>query len=156
VCALSFIHPGGWDGAVDELSARWPNAQLQEQPGVTVRTAERIFAGSLTGSDRPLSLYLKGTNFQLRVWEALLRIPLGAVSTYGDLARTIGSPSAGRAVGGAVAENPLAFLIPCHRVIRSSGALSNYRWGATRKRAMLGWESAQRETTLGMNDVPPQ
>ena len=96
-------------------------------------------------ADRPLSLFLKGTNFQLKVWEALLHIPAGAVSTYGDVARLIESPKRSRAVGGAVGDNAIAYLIPCHRVIRSSGAVSSYRWGATRKRAMLGWEAAQHE-----------
>lgn len=145
VCGLSFLNGGGWEQAVGDLRARWPGAALAERPEVTGPTAERIFSGARHGVQQPLSLFLKGTNFQLRVWEALLRIPAGSVSTYGDVARSLDAPSAGRAVGGAVGENSIAYLIPCHRVIRSSGAVSNYRWGETRKRAMLGWESAQRE-----------
>ncbi len=145
VCGLSFLNGDGWKGAVAELAARWPGAVLEERPETTGTAAARIFAGAQPDSDRPLSLLLKGTNFQLKVWEALLQIPAGTVSTYGDVARAIESPSASRAVGGAVGENAIAYLIPCHRVIRSTGAVNDYRWGATRKRAMLGWESAQRE-----------
>jgi AraC family transcriptional regulator of adaptative response/methylated-DNA-[protein]-cysteine methyltransferase len=145
VCGLSFLNGGGWDEAVRELADRWPGAVLAEHPDVTGPIAARIFSGMQTGNERPLSLFLKGTNFQLKVWEALLRIPPGTVGTYGDVARLIDARNASRAVGGAVGNNAIAYLIPCHRVIRSSGAMSNYRWGATRKKAMLGWESAQQE-----------
>lgn len=145
VCGLSFLNGDGWDEAVAELAERWPGAVLYERPEVTGPTATHIFSGIRSGADKPLSLFLKGTNFQLKVWEALLRIPAGAVSTYGEVAHLIGAPGASRAVGGALGDNAIAYLIPCHRVIRGSGAVSNYRWGETRKRAMLGWESAQRE-----------
>jgi AraC family transcriptional regulator of adaptative response/methylated-DNA-[protein]-cysteine methyltransferase len=145
VCALSFLNGSGWDGAVADLAARWPGAVLTEQPEVTGVTAQRVFSGVRADADRPLALFLKGTNFQLKVWEALLQIPVGAVSAYADVARLAGSPQASRAVGNAVAGNNIAYLIPCHRVIRSSGAVSSYRWGATRKRAILGWEAAQQD-----------
>jgi AraC family transcriptional regulator, regulatory protein of adaptative response / methylated-DNA-[protein]-cysteine methyltransferase len=145
VCALLFLNGDGWERAVADLASRWPGAALEERPDVTGPTAERIFAGTQTDAERPLSLFLKGTNFQIKVWEALLQIPAGAASTYADVARLVDSPKASRAVGNAVASNSIAYLIPCHRVIRSSGAVSSYRWGAPRKRAMLGWEAAQRD-----------
>jgi AraC family transcriptional regulator of adaptative response/methylated-DNA-[protein]-cysteine methyltransferase len=94
--------------------------------------------------EAPFSLFLKGTNFQTKVWKALLRIPPGAVTTYGRLARVMGAPKSARAVGSAVAKNPIAYLIPCHRVIRETGVLGEYRWGSARKRAILGWEAAQK------------
>ena len=101
----------------------------------------RAFAPAPSG--RPIPLSVKGTNFQIRVWEALLRIPPGRVVSYGALARHLGVPTAARAVAGAVAVNPVSFLIPCHRVIRQSGVVSGYRWGRARKQAMLGWEAAR-------------
>lgn len=148
VCALSFLNGNGWEDAVADLASRWPGATLEERSEVTGATADRIFTGVRADTDRPLALFLKGTNFQLKVWEALLRIPAGAVSTYADVARLVDSPKASRAVGNAVGGNCIAYLIPCHRVIRSSGAVSSYRWGATRKRVMLGWEAAQRDLDL--------
>jgi len=145
VCALSFLNGGGWDGAVADLATRWPSARLEARSEVTGPYAERIFGGHEKDPDRPLSLFLKGTNFQLKVWVALLQIPSGSVGTYQDVARAIHMPNASRAVGNALSNNAIAFLIPCHRVIRSTGAVSNYRWNATRKRAILGWEAARRE-----------
>lgn len=142
VCALSFLNGDGWDAAVADLAKRWPEAKLSEQPEWTQPLADRIFGQGLPDPSRPLALLLKGTNFQLKVWDALLRIPPGTVCTYGDIAQMAGAPRAVRAVGGAVGANAVAYLIPCHRVIRSSGAISGYRWGDTRKRAMLGWEAA--------------
>lgn len=142
VCALSFLDSAGWDAAVADLAARWPEAHLSERPDLTQPLVDRIFAQGEPDANRPLAVLLKGTNFQLKVWEALLRIPPGTVCTYGDIARMAGTPHAVRAVGGAVGANAVAYLIPCHRVIRSSGAISGYRWGDTRKRAMLGWEAA--------------
>lgn len=142
VCGLSFLNGGGWDAALANLAERWPGAELSEQPEVTQPLADRIFGQAQPDPTRPLALLLKGTNFQLKVWEALLRIPPGTVCTYGDIARITGAPSAVRAVGGAVGANAVAYLIPCHRVIRSSGAIGGYRWGDIRKHAMLGWEAA--------------
>ena len=146
VCALAFLDGDGWDAAAANLAARWPGAMLSEQPEVTQPLADRIFGQGqpdpMPDSVRPLALLLKGTNFQLKVWEALLRIPPGAVCTYGDIARMTGAPSAVRAVGGAIGANAIAYLIPCHRVIRSGGAIGGYRWGDIRKHAMLGWEAA--------------
>lgn len=144
---LSFLETGDAGevaGTIGHLRDRWPNASLLEDPGATAIPAEAIFR-----SDGPLptctslSLFLKGTNFQMKVWNALLRIPPGSITTYGRLAQTLGTPSAARAVGGAVARNPVGFLIPCHRVIREMGVIGEYRWDPVRKRAILGWEAAQ-------------
>ena len=122
------------------LRARWPRAEIVHAPSQTARFADAVF-GELPAHG-PIPLHLKGTNFQLQVWQALLRVPAGDVTTYDAIARDIGSPTAHRAVGSAVGRNPVALLIPCHRVIRKSGALGDYHWGATRKHALLAWESA--------------
>jgi AraC family transcriptional regulator of adaptative response/methylated-DNA-[protein]-cysteine methyltransferase len=140
ICHLSFVGPGGRSGALADLCRRWPRASLREDRALVSRTAERVFAGTGRGK---LHLHLAGTNFQLKVWEALLRIPPGAAATYGDVARRIGRPTAVRAVAGAVGANPVAWIIPCHRVLRSIGTLGGYRWGLERKQAMLGWEAAR-------------
>lgn len=149
ICALAFLDADGPDAAREYLAERWPLAALRWAPEESEALARRIFrlerpaAGSRRGDAAPIPLVLQGTNFQLRVWEALLRIPPGAVATYGDIATRIGEPGAARAVGAAAGRNPIAFLIPCHRVIRSTGAFGGYRWGETRKRALLAWESAR-------------
>lgn len=132
------------EGNVRELQDEWPGATLIKSPDQTADLAKLIFELEI----RPpvptsLSIILKGTNFQLRVWNALLRIPPGAVTTYGRLAHALGQPTAARAVGSAVGKNPVSYLIPCHRVIREMGTISGYRWGPIRKRAMLGWEAAR-------------
>jgi len=125
--------------ALQEQQERWPNAQFAEDAPAARAVVDAVF------ERRPLDrvLHVPGTNFQIRVWEALLRVPPGALTTYGDLAKSIGSPGAARAVGSAVAQNPVAYLIPCHRVIRASGIVGDYRWGTDRKRAMLGWEAVR-------------
>lgn len=150
VCWLSFSdRPGDADG-LQQLRATWPNAELRSE-GVTRRVgdvAETIFGDRvLAPGDTPsIAVLVHGTNFQLKVWEALLRIPAGQVVSYGDVARAMGrTPKASRAVGSAVGANPVSFLIPCHRVLRSVGAVSGYRWGADRKRTMLAWEGARAE-----------
>lgn len=151
VCGLTF-HEGSRRAALRELASRWPNATIEERPRVTAPLAARIFAALEVRDPEglvPLGLLVRGTNFQVKVWRALLQIPAGSVATYEDIATAIGAPSAVRAVGTAIGRNPVAFLIPCHRVIRTTGALGGYRWGLPRKRAMLAWESgratAQRE-----------
>ena len=138
VCALTFLDEPGVAAALAGVSARWPNAVLREEPAATAPLAARIFAGGET-----VPLHVEGTNFQIRVWEALLRVPGGSVVTYEQLASSLGSPGAVRAVGTAVGRNPIAYAIPCHRVIRKTGAFGQYRWGSARKRAMLGWEAAR-------------
>jgi AraC family transcriptional regulator, regulatory protein of adaptative response / methylated-DNA-[protein]-cysteine methyltransferase len=142
IVALNFLDPdNSWDQAFGELHNTCAAANITIDPSMTAPLAERIFA---TEGDplSPLRILVKGTNFQVKVWEALLRIPAGAVCTYADIARTIQSPSAARAVGSAVGANSVAYLIPCHRVIRQGGLVSDYRWGTTRKRAIIGWEAA--------------
>jgi AraC family transcriptional regulator, regulatory protein of adaptative response / methylated-DNA-[protein]-cysteine methyltransferase len=132
--------------ALAEAEAAWPLSRLVHDPEGTRRIAERCFAtsaGAPTGE--PLPLLLRGTNFQLQVWSALLRIPEGRVVTYGGLARALGRPDAARAVGAAAGRNRIGVLVPCHRMIRESGALAGYRWGHTRKRALLALEALRAE-----------
>ncbi|MCU0304377.1 MAG: methylated-DNA--[protein]-cysteine S-methyltransferase [Thermoanaerobaculales bacterium] len=143
VCWLSFPGLDGGGAARQELVGRFPNADHLESRDEIADLADRIFDGSTV--DRPLPpVLLAGTNFQLKVWEALLRIPTGGLCSYSDLAGLVGRPSATRAVASAVAANHVAFLIPCHRVIRALGGFGEYRWGAARKEAMIGWEAARR------------
>jgi AraC family transcriptional regulator of adaptative response/methylated-DNA-[protein]-cysteine methyltransferase len=149
ICGLAFVIDGDRDAAIAELAERWPGATFLDDQRGTRAVAERVFAAwkgewsaKNDASATPLSLLVRGTNFQVRVWEALLRIPAGAVSTYEEVASAIGQSTATRAVASAVAKNPVAYLIPCHRVIRKSGAFGEYHWGATRKVAMLMLERA--------------
>ncbi len=141
ICALSFVSPGEESREVEYLRTRWPAARLvlDEEKGAAV--TQRVFTENRL--NEPLHLYIKGTNFQEQVWQALLRVPPGSLTTYEDLAQAIGRPSAARAVGGAVGSNAIAWLIPCHRVIRQTGVVDGYRWGTERKRAMLGWEASR-------------
>ena len=140
VCHLSFVQTSEGQ-AIDALVNEWKQAQMIEDHKTTAPLVEPIFDLSQRGND-PLRLHLRGTNFQLKVWEALLNIPIGAVTTYEGVASMIGRPSAMRAVGTAVGHNPVAVLIPCHRVIRKVGEFGNYRYGAPRKKALLASESA--------------
>jgi AraC family transcriptional regulator of adaptative response/methylated-DNA-[protein]-cysteine methyltransferase len=117
-------------------------ADLRQEEHRTEPVINRIFELLRNGRGEPISLYLHGTNFQIKVWEALLHIPPGAVVTYADIAAHLGAPGAARAVGNAVGSNPIPVLIPCHRVIRKAGDFGGYRWGAARKKALLGWELA--------------
>jgi AraC family transcriptional regulator of adaptative response/methylated-DNA-[protein]-cysteine methyltransferase len=142
VCGLHFVERDADAQSRRLLASDWPNAVLVADPGATRDCAARIFDPISSRSSRPLALLVPGTNFQLQVWRALLRIPSGCVLSYGDVAGSIGQPLASRAVGRAVGANPVAWLIPCHRVIRETGTLGRYRWGAARKAAMLGWEAA--------------
>jgi AraC family transcriptional regulator of adaptative response/methylated-DNA-[protein]-cysteine methyltransferase len=142
VCGLEFVTTPERDAAVERLQRAWPGARLVRDASLARETAGRIFAPA--GRKRePLTLFLKGTNFQLKVWQALLQIPAGAATSYGALAVAIDQPGAARAVGSAVGRNPIAYLIPCHRVLRESGKVGDYRWGAERKQAILGWEAAR-------------
>ena len=150
ICALQFIDNNHGGRAI--LSAAWPHARLLHQPSATAAMARRIFEPLDHSPPQPLSLLVKGTNFQIQVWRALLSLPEGAVTTYGDLARALHRPDAARAVGAAIGANPIAWLIPCHRVIRASGTLTGYRWGTERKAAMLGWEAARSMTLSTMVD----
>ncbi len=143
LCALSFVGAAGPQAALDSLHRQWPKAVLKESPGRTEWVIRRVFEPLQQDDRSPIPLLLKGTNFQIKVWEALLSIPMGSLTSYQELARAIGNPTASRAVGSAVGTNPIAYLIPCHRVIRSSGAFGNYRYGTVRKKAILLWEQAQ-------------
>ena len=144
VCQLSFVDPGGHAKTITELEAKWPLVELIESAAATDEMNTRLwehFQGNVTTEPIPISL--RGTNFQLKIWEALLRIQPGAIVTYQDIAVQIGLPRAARAVGNAVGNNPIPVIIPCHRVIRKSGEFGNYRYGATRKKALFGWEQAK-------------
>jgi AraC family transcriptional regulator, regulatory protein of adaptative response / methylated-DNA-[protein]-cysteine methyltransferase len=144
ICALAFVDGGGRQPALKDLSLKWRQARLEEDPAATAPLVANIFQPSDQRTGK-LSLLLNGTNFQIKVWEALLRIPSGSVVTYEDIALSIGMPRAARAVSNAVANNPVAVLIPCHRVIRKDGAFGGYHYGTARKKALLGWEMAQAE-----------
>lgn len=124
-----------------EFSQNWSNALLKEDNFSTKTIAQKLFYEPL--QNHKFNLFLKGTPFQIKVWEALLKIPFGSVTSYSSIASAIENNSAMRAVGSAVGANPVAFLIPCHRVIRTEGVIGNYHWGSERKSAMLGWERAK-------------
>lgn len=136
----------GFEAALEDMTRRWPGADYIENSESTAALAERIFNRDCWHADQPLRVVLIGSDFEVRVWETLLRIPLGAATTYSDVAQSIGKPKAARAVGAAVGRNPISFVVPCHRVLGRSGALTGYHWGLTRKRAILGWEAAVGET----------
>ena len=141
LCGLAFADPGEEKAAIADMRRRWPRANYVEDSARTAPLCARIFDKKLWREDRPLRVVLIGTDFEVRVWETLLRIPMGRATTYSDIASNIGRPKAPRAVGAAVGKNPISFVVPCHRVIGKSGELTGYHWGLTRKRAMLGWEA---------------
>ena len=143
LCGIGFAAETGHEATMADLSARWPRARFVADPDRLDPWAAAAF-GRAPGET---PLYLIGAPFQIKVWEALLAIPSGHVTTYGDIARVIGAPRAVRAVGTAVGRNPLGWLIPCHRALRKSGALGGYHWGLPVKRAMLAWESARAEAS---------
>jgi AraC family transcriptional regulator of adaptative response/methylated-DNA-[protein]-cysteine methyltransferase len=147
ICGLAFAGEGGRSAALADMRARWPRARFVEDDAAIARLGEAIFVPR-GGDGEKLKLVLYGSPFQIKVWEALLRIPQGALVSYDGLADAIGASGAARAVGSAVGDNPISFLIPCHRVIRKSGAISHYHWGRPRKMAMIGWEAAQRERLI--------
>jgi AraC family transcriptional regulator of adaptative response/methylated-DNA-[protein]-cysteine methyltransferase len=129
-------------GALSKLQAQFPNATYTQMVDVQQQNALFIFTKDWSQLSN-IKLHLKGTSFQLKVWEALLNIPMGGLYTYSSLASAINKPNASRAVGSAVGDNPVAFLIPCHRVIKSTGEFGQYHWGITRKSAIIGWEAAK-------------
>lgn len=142
ICHLGFVGGDDRSSALSRLRENWPAATFMENSINTSSTARRIFISKRESDSRPFHLLLKGTNFQVNVWRALLTIPSGSVVSYQDVAALIGRPKAFRAVANAVALNPVGYLIPCHRVIAKSGKIHRYRWGAARKKAILGWEAA--------------
>jgi AraC family transcriptional regulator of adaptative response/methylated-DNA-[protein]-cysteine methyltransferase len=140
LCGLAFAAETGRDAAFADMAARWPAARLTEDPAPL-----RAWVDAAFGAGGEAKLLLIGAPFQIKVWEALLRVPMASVTTYSDIARVVGAPKAQRAVGTAVGRNPVSWLIPCHRALRMSGALGGYHWGLPVKRAMLAWETARRE-----------
>ena len=145
LAGLAFADPGEEEAALADMRGRWPQARYGEDKDRTGALARRIFDPTLWRPERPLRVMLIGTDFEVRVWETLLGIPMGRAATYSDIAAKIGRPKAARAVGAAVGKNPVSFVVPCHRVMGKSGDLTGYHWGLTRKRAMLGWEAGQVE-----------
>jgi AraC family transcriptional regulator of adaptative response/methylated-DNA-[protein]-cysteine methyltransferase len=143
LAGLAFADAGEEIPALRDMQERWRLATYIEDHAGTAALAKRIFESSQWQAERPLRVVLIGTDFEIRVWETLLRIPMGKATTYSDVARIIDAPKASRAVGAAVGKNPISFVVPCHRVLGKSGAITGYHWGLTRKRAMLGWETAR-------------
>lgn len=143
LCGLALADAGEEQAALADMQQRWPKARYVEDAAATAPLARRIFDPQTWRAERPLRVVLIGTDFEIRVWETLLKIPMGRFSTYSDIAAKVCSAKAARAVGAAVGKNPICFVVPCHRVIGKSGDLTGYHWGLTRKRAMLGWEAGQ-------------
>jgi AraC family transcriptional regulator, regulatory protein of adaptative response / methylated-DNA-[protein]-cysteine methyltransferase len=143
LAGLAFADPGEEPAALADMKARWPRATYVEDSARTAAIARRIFDSSQWQQSQPLRVVLIGTDWEVRVWETLLQIPMGRLTTYSDIASKVRSPAAARAVGAAVGKNPVSFVVPCHRVVGKSGELTGYHWGITRKRAMLGWEAGQ-------------
>jgi len=143
LAGLAFADPGEEQAALADMKGRWPKANLVEDRARTAPLARRIFDSRLWRAERPLRVVLIGTDFEVRVWETLLRIPMGRAATYSGIAAKLGATNAARAVGAAVGKNPVSFVVPCHRVLGKSGDVTGYHWGLTRKRAMLGWEAAR-------------
>ena len=129
--------------ALADMTRRWPRAQFVHDREATATYAARVFDPALWRPDQPLRLVMIGTDFEVRVWETLLAVPMGRATTYSDIARKLGKPKAARAVGAAVGKNPISFVVPCHRVLGRSGALTGYHWGLARKQAIIGWEAGR-------------
>jgi AraC family transcriptional regulator of adaptative response/methylated-DNA-[protein]-cysteine methyltransferase len=147
---LGFCQEQGREQAMSQLQQEWRNACFRENHHTAEQQLRQIFGGA---SEQPIRLWLRGSPFQLRVWEALLEVPESSHITYGRLADRIGQPGAARAVGGAIGCNPIAWLIPCHRVIREIGDLGGYRWGQVTKHAMIGYEACRKDGTLAVGEV---
>ena len=143
LAGLAFNDAGDEAVSFEDMARRWPNAQYVEDSAATAGYAARIFDAQKWRAEEPLRVVLIGSDFQIRVWEALLKVPMGKAVTYSNIACDIGQPTASRAVGAAVGRNPISFVVPCHRALGKSGALTGYHWGLTRKRAMLGWEAGK-------------
>jgi AraC family transcriptional regulator of adaptative response/methylated-DNA-[protein]-cysteine methyltransferase len=143
LAGVGFADPGEEGAVLADMMRRWPKARFLEDPARTAPFAARVFDPSQWSPERPLNVVLIGSDFEVRVWRTLLKIPMGRAATYSDVATHIGRPKAARAVGAAVGRNPLSFVVPCHRVLGRSGALTGYHWGLTRKQAMLGWEGGR-------------
>ncbi|HHY87181.1 MAG TPA: methylated-DNA--[protein]-cysteine S-methyltransferase [Verrucomicrobia bacterium] len=149
ICHLAFVDPGDRRSAWQELVDSWPAAHIVRDDKAAAEHIRRIFTRPANGAPPVLRAFVRGTPFQVQVWRALLRIPPGQLVSYGQIASSIGHPTACRAVGAAVGANPIAYLIPCHRVIRESGAVGDYRWGSLRKQAIVAWETSRRNASHG-------
>lgn len=147
ICNLHFLDPIGKDAAENLLRFEWSNADIVQDRQAAMEIGDRIF-NFIATKDKPLVVCVKGTNFQIQVWRALLDIPFAGMATYQSLATAMGRPTAARAIGNALGSNPVGYLIPCHRVIRESGEMGGFRWGLERKTVMLGWE-ASRDRNIG-------
>jgi len=143
ICFLGFVDKDNHTRSVDQLFQNWPNANFIKNPKLANSAINQIFNQNHKVNSKPFNLILKGTNFQIKVWQALLNIPQGYIVSYQDIANYIGHPKSYRAVANAIAINPVAFLIPCHRVITKTGEIHLYRWGSARKKAIIGWEAAK-------------
>ncbi|MCA1370551.1 bifunctional helix-turn-helix domain-containing protein/methylated-DNA--[protein]-cysteine S-methyltransferase [Bradyrhizobium sp. BRP14] len=143
LAGLAFADAGEERASFDDMAARWPNASYVEDSAATARYAARIFNRDRWSAEEPLRIFLIGSDFQVRVWQTLLKVPLGKATTYSKIAEDIGQPTASRAVGAAVGRNPISFVVPCHRALGKTGDLTGYHWGLTRKRAILGWEAGK-------------
>ncbi len=141
LAGLAIADAGKEHATLQDMRGRWPKAKYLENFAATANIAQRIFDPALWRKDQPLRIVLIGTDFEIRVWEQLLTIPMGHLTTYSELATKAGKPKAARAVGAAVGKNPICFVVPCHRVVGKGGDITGYHWGLTRKRAMLGWEA---------------
>lgn len=147
VCRAEFVDSNSVDALVDDLHNAWPLSSITESIPATRHAIDAFFGTKVAPGHGPLSLHVAGTNFQLAVWRALLKIPAGALASYAQVAKSLGAPKAARAVGNAIGANPVALLIPCHRVIQQSGALGGYRWGPTKKLMAQTWESITLDET---------
>jgi AraC family transcriptional regulator of adaptative response/methylated-DNA-[protein]-cysteine methyltransferase len=143
LAGLGFVDEGDYSGALADMARRWPKATFVQDQNMTGPLIARAFDPELWRPETPLRVVFIGSDFEVRVWETLLRIPFGRATTYSTIAEKLGKPNAARAVGSAVGRNPVSFVVPCHRVIGKSGALTGYHWGLTRKQAILGWEAGQ-------------
>ncbi len=143
LAGIGFVDDADRDAALADMRRRWPRAAFERDDAATESLARRSFDPDLWREDTPLRVVMIGSDFEVRVWQTLLKVPLGKATTYSDIARQIGQPTAARAVGAAVGRNPISFVVPCHRVLGRSGALTGYHWGLARKQAIIGWEAGR-------------
>ena len=143
LAGLGFVDGEDREAALADMRRRWPRAQFTPDDSATAPLAARAFDPAQWRPETPLRVVMIGSDFEVRVWETLLRVPMGRATTYSDIARRLGKPKAARAVGSAVGRNPISFVVPCHRVLGRSGALTGYHWGLTRKQAIIGWEAGR-------------
>lgn len=153
ICNLTFVEKEEQEQTLEDLKNSWPKSEFHEGGTQTQALVNQIFDPAGQRNGVPLNLLLRGTNFQIKVWEALLRIPEGTMVSYGDVANFIGQPKATQAVGNAIGKNSIGYIIPCHRVIRKTGIINQYRWGAPRKKAILGWEASRKTAPADSNFI---